>query len=362
MTIRHKTFTTKEEIIKDIQRIYSMDVEINQKSIIKNLGKRNYLNLLSLFGSLHEALIESGLSIEDSWHKRSKEEITKIILKAYKENGEVTLSLLGKKYKLFDKAIYRCFENKSFEEILTELKIPLKIGQRKNISKEDCIKEIYRIQREFGYVSKPIMEKNSNINTKVVQRIWGNYGNMYEELKLDRHPSGVVNTDEEIIEDVKRIYEKYHTINTEILNKEGKFSTFVYKHRFGGLYKTYEKAGITKLFRGGSAESDYVIQLYAKALNEEPEYEKTFEWLKSPRTNAKLRLDAFFEKEKLAIEYNGPQHYMLVKKYEQTEEDLKVRQEIDAFKIKICKEHGIKTIVVKYKDIVDENYIKNSLL
>ena len=60
-------------------------------------------------------------------------------------------------------------------------------------------------------------------------------------------------------------------------------------------------------------------------------------------------LDGYSEKLKLAIEYNGEQHYEFIEFFHRNgPEDLKAQKERDRIKQKLCNDNGIYLIVVPY--------------
>ena len=70
-------------------------------------------------------------------------------------------------------------------------------------------------------------------------------------------------------------------------------------------------------------------------------------WLKNNEGN-KLELDMYNEELKLAVEYNGIQHYQFISYYHKTEEIFKKKCLDDKIKIQKCQEKGINLIVVPY--------------
>jgi phage/plasmid-associated DNA primase len=64
-------------------------------------------------------------------------------------------------------------------------------------------------------------------------------------------------------------------------------------------------------------------------------------WLVNPKTGKKLELDMFNADHKIAIEYNGPQHYMFPNVYHKTPEEFQAQQERDAIKRDVCHRRGI---------------------
>jgi hypothetical protein len=73
------------------------------------------------------------------------------------------------------------------------------------------------------------------------------------------------------------------------------------------------------------------------------------DFLKSELTGKNLELDVYNEDLKLAIEYNGQQHYQYSKFFHKIgQSDFEKQKQRDIFKEQKCIEHGIKLIIVPY--------------
>lgn len=87
-------------------------------------------------------------------------------------------------------------------------------------------------------------------------------------------------------------------------------------------------------------------------------------WLKNPLTNRNLELDGYCDELKLAVEYNGIQHYVWPNFTGQSEEEFKKQLYRDDLKRKICIEKEIYLLTVphtiEYRFI--PHFIYNSLL
>lgn len=71
-------------------------------------------------------------------------------------------------------------------------------------------------------------------------------------------------------------------------------------------------------------------------------------WLKNPATNRNLELDCYNDKLKLAVEYNGIQHYKWCSFAKQTYTDFREQVKRDRIKIDLCEKNGVYLIVVPY--------------
>ena len=80
-------------------------------------------------------------------------------------------------------------------------------------------------------------------------------------------------------------------------------------------------------------------------------------WLLNENKN-EMELDMYNDELKLAIEYNGIQHYEYIPFFHKSEEDFEKRKNDDKLKLKLCHENKVDLIVVPY----DVNDIKKFLL
>jgi hypothetical protein len=85
-----------------------------------------------------------------------------------------------------------------------------------------------------------------------------------------------------------------------------------------------------------------------------------YSFLPSPKGNA-MQLDVYFPNLKLAVEYNGRQHYKYTKKFHKTQEAFQYLRKCDQLKKKLCKELGITLIIVDYTHSPTEDYIRKRL-
>lgn len=244
----------------------------------------------------------------------------------------------------------------------------LNIGQRKMVTKEDITTELFRIQKEYGYVSKPLMEKYSSYSPKIVQRIFGSFSNAYSELNLNRHSSGRIPTDEELINEARRIYNEQGYLSYDLIDKFSNISTTCYKDRarknnWNGIYYYRKQIGCEelKLDWCESPSAKCAIEKFTEAIKEKPIKEKTFDWLINKKTGKNLRIDAYYPKSKIAIEYNGPQHYLIDGRYTKSDYDLKYRKSLDEYKYNIIKANNINLIVIHFKDKVTNDYVNDKL-
>lgn len=289
----------------------------------------------------------------------TKEFCEQELTRLYNEHGKVTKTILKDYGSISMAPINRLFGD--LTSALESLSIPLSKGQARNYSKEEVTADILKVFKEQGYISKPLYEKEGNYNSKVVRRIFGSFGEMYEELKLPRHPSGYVPSDKELIDDLISLQSEHSIVTKDIITRFGKFCTTTYNERFGNLNESYKRAGLPTRNAGECSHANWVINRYAKFLNEEPSFEHRFDWLRNPNTDRILPIDGYFPESNIAIEYNGPQHYHVDNRYTVDEEALLYRQVLDEFKYHTIREHGVHLIVIDYRHSFTEEYIINTI-
>jgi hypothetical protein len=82
----------------------------------------------------------------------------------------------------------------------------------------------------------------------------------------------------------------------------------------------------------------------------------------NPETGRKLELDCFDPITKIAIEYNGIQHYRYPNRFHKTKEDFDSQVRRDGYKIEQCQREGIRLVSVPYtvnsKGPKSEHYTK----
>lgn len=72
------------------------------------------------------------------------------------------------------------------------------------------------------------------------------------------------------------------------------------------------------------------------------------DFLKNPQTNRNLELDCYNSSLKLALEYNGKQHYKFPNKFHNSVEAFNAQIARDELKKTLCDNHGVTLIIVPY--------------
>ena len=83
-------------------------------------------------------------------------------------------------------------------------------------------------------------------------------------------------------------------------------------------------------------------------------------WLKNVLTGRNLEIDMFCEELKLGLEYHGIQHIKFLPHFHKTEDKFKDQLLRDQLKVRLCKEHGIKLIIIYHYEIENGDDILDS--
>lgn len=106
------------------------------------------------------------------------------------------------------------------------------------------------------------------------------------------------------------------------------------------------------------SQGEQELYLYLRDIFPDNNFEKVRpDWLKNPLTGHNMELDFYCEELRLAIEYQGIQHYKFSKQFHQNDANFAAQLQRDEFKRKICQERGITLLEISYKDNIYE-YLK----
>lgn len=83
--------------------------------------------------------------------------------------------------------------------------------------------------------------------------------------------------------------------------------------------------------------------------------------MRNDKTGRPLFIDAYFPNSRLAVEYNGPQHYEEVLMYANPNDTLEDRQYRDKLKFKLLRQHNIIPMAIKYTDDISKKALTKRL-
>ena len=290
----------------------------------------------------------------------SNEDFINAIIKIHDKYGYINTSILQKE-KPFGDISYSYYLHKfnGIKQICKDYN--LKYIHGIDIDKQVVLDKCIKIYKENGKITKEICNKNGVYNS-VIKRLFGNWTNLYEEIGIE--PNIQINaTEEDVLEDVMYVYNKFGCISSNIYRKNGKYSQTITDRLFGTWSNIMNILGIEKFQHTLISYGEDFIYNILKTNNIDFHTEFTFDWLLSDTGN-NMYIDFYIPSKNVAIEYDGMQHYKYVEYIHHTEENFHKSQIRDRLKEELLLEHGIKLIRIKYDVPLNDdlaNYIITEL-
>lgn len=345
-------------ILDDIMQVITKTSNSTHKNY-KMLGKYPEATIRAHFGNWNNAL--ELLNIVPK-HKRSidKQDIINDVLKVFEETG-CTGRENYLQYGQFSRApIKRLFGN--WNNLLKELDIKVNMYKPGQYSKEDILIDYGELcvahnkiltaveYRKFGKYSQPI-----------VDNMFGNFSFMKKEMGL-KYDASVI-TNEELIEDLKALYDDFGFLTTGLIDEFALCSFATVLSRLGNMQDIHSILDMSYYTEENMSKfSKLVLKQASKVLGDNYIIEHTFEWLINPRTGRKLFLDIYYPELKLAIEADGTQHRKYNAWFHKSVEEFEYSQYRDRTKDRLLKEHGVTILRVPYslkakqiKNLIESN-------
>jgi hypothetical protein len=121
-----------------------------------------------------------------------------------------------------------------------------------------------------------------------------------------------------------------------------------------------ENININKTKLNGSSKGEEECRNILEIVFKKPFKKARPDFLRNPVTqNFNLELDCYNPELRLAVEYNGEQHYKFIPYFHKNKESFLNQKYRDELKMRMCKDNNITIIVVPY---TEKNNIKNYLL
>lgn len=203
---------------------------------------------------------------------------------------------------------------------------------------KNCKKYFYNFRKDVFFCSKKCA-------TKFRQE---------KEISINEITNEILNNEQFSVDDICNKF-NISTKRLYTILKENGYDSYI---EFIGVIKGVY---LGNNLRYNSLSATKCFNLISQILNEEYETEVTFNWLKNDVTGKNLRIDCYFRKSNIGVEYNGAQHYQYIPFLHSEENSFKNQQYRDFLKNKYCKEHGLKLITISYKDKLTLENLKSIL-
>lgn len=115
-----------------------------------------------------------------------------------------------------------------------------------------------------------------------------------------------------------------------------------------------------KIFRNNEQKAIELVTSILKA-KEVQKNKGAFDWLRGDK-GTKLRVDAYFPKQDLVLEYHGAQHFLPNKLMDRRPGRAEQRRKYTELRKKLIPLHGLKLLEIRYDEPLTAEHIKQKLL
>lgn len=348
---------SKEEFYNEIIRIYKIENKINKRLFEKYTNTDIQFEYYAYkFGGIRKICKE--LSLNHNNNHYSKQEIAQSVLDIYNRFGYITKELYEKEGKYSYCSIRNIFGG--LNNVLKYLNIPLNVIY--NPTKEEIKQDVLNFCNRFNTTNSSDYRKHGKYNQKYIDEFFNGWVNLMKELDF-KPLKNKIGLDNMIVE-IKKIYNKYGYISSKLINEECSFTYQAFSVYFDNKEEMSCAISNKKDIFNNDNFSTGIKQVlfYLEKIIDTNLIikEKTFDWLKTKDEN-KMYIDIFIDKYDICIEYNGKQHYEYVEFFHKTHDNFIKSQERDRLKYELIKKNNKKLIIIKYDEKITKELIESKL-
>lgn len=289
-------------------------------------------------------------------HRNDRNDILEDIKRVYDKNRKISLTIYLENGKYSKTSITTEFG--SFNNALRILGIET---YERNFSKEEAKRDIlsvYRLNPEK--FSSTIYRDKGKYSQSVIERLYGSWCNAMEEIGIK--PACKKVGKEHMLQCVLKLNKEFGFISKKLVNENCDFTYQAVISSIGSRKMLKEKYGIKTLsvWESSGAKTLYKLlcEIYGK---DNVEKEKTFDFLINKKTNRHLYFD-FFISPNICVEYDGEQHFKYVEFIQKNEENFEKQKYRDEEKDMIANNHGLKVVRFRFDEPLDIEHIRNKLV
>lgn len=333
-----------DEILKDIKYIIDLTSDTTYKNY-KALGKHSDSTITAHFGNWNNALARLNITPK---HKRliTKQEIVEDVIKVFNETNNTNRENYLKYGKFSRAPIKRLFGG--WNNLLKELGVDINMHKQGQYTKEDILFDYGELCIKYDKIlTATEYRKLGKYSQPIIDNVFGSFSLMKKELGL-KYDVCIV-TNEELIEDLKKLYNQYGFLTTALIDDLALCSFATILSRIGNIREVHKIIGVPyKCDSNMSCFSRLVLEQAKSILGCDYITEHDFDWLINPKTNKKMFLDIYYPHLNLAIEADGEQHFHYSPLFHESYEDFQEYQYRDKVKNELLQQHNIKLIRVPY--------------
>ena len=286
------------------------------------------------------------------------EEVKQLII----QNWPITQAVFCKKYKTSKNYLKNISSGKTWNQIVVDSSLSPNMQTSSIYTNEDILNDIKRIHNTHGSVGSVTYRKFGKFSQMTIEDIFGSYSNALIQAGFRSRMISRTMSNQDMIDEGKEIVKKYNRIDSKIITEKCNFSVPTIISRFGSCSNFYNEIGYINNHQNSNEGID-VLSIISEILGSECIQEKTFKDLIG-FGGRKLYYDGFFESYNLLVEYNGIQHFTFINKYHNDKISLAHQVANDNLKMAYAINNGFKFITIPYgcNDFDSIYYIINSLI
>lgn len=333
----------------------------------------------------------------------------------YKEYGEINQNIYAKHTSLDVSFRQYCNKYGGLKQICKDLGI--EYSYYNEVSKEQALERGRMLLEQYGFLRKELCQKNG-ISSSTVAKLFGSYQNFYKEVgyntdfrrdvpveavrkdilefitetgsksitdykKAHRYSQSIIdrcggwhtilvdigvepkkwrNGKDNIIKQTRELINKYGYLSSKLIEDNCDFTLQALEYYLGNADSICKYFGNEHLFDYGRSSQELRIAELLKDILGVGNFsrEVTWDWLLSDSGNH-LYVDFYIDSLKVAIEYDGEQHYKYVERFHRNYDGFLEYQRSDNIKSSLLAEHNIKLIRISYTQEISEKYLRDIL-
>lgn len=299
----------KQEEKDDIESKVCKEIEINGPIDSVSFEDRTGVKMWKFtfyFGGLKKFHSSHGCTYRQRT-RLTKEELMKDIQRVFDEHGYMKKILYEKEGKHSCISIKKHFG--TFNKMLKEMGFHKNMNKSTDgISKEDIKNRMYELYKEYGYLNSTLQREKSGYSQIMIDKSFGGFNKMLDEMDLPKNKRPY--TKDEILYNIKLLFYKYGFLSSTLIDKQCEFSYMTCTNKFGSLNNILSilhlENEMTQRESSGSKQIEFLLKNKYELFFEK---EKSWEWLININTLHKLYVDFYIPSLNLCIEFNGKQHY-----------------------------------------------------
>ena len=277
------------------------------------------------------------------------------IKRIYTTYGRCTKELYAKHGNFSITAIRTQFG--TFNKMLKELGLKINMHKKDDEeTKDEIIESVKSVYKKYGYLNAKLQREKTPYPQRTIENYFGSFNNLLAECNIPVNKRDY--SDTEIIDDIKRLHNENGFVSNELIKKYGMCTPETCRNHFGSLDAVYSVAEIEDTKNQRYSKSSNIVAKEIEKFGFSFEREKTWSWLVNRKNNHHLYVDFFIKDLNLCIEYNGQQHYEMIKFFHDTKEVFEHKKQLDELKEKLLNEHGLNLEVIRYSDDIKNKISK----